>query len=221
MREMSAIAIQTVWRKMKEYGRTGANRDNSKSKSKRPVSRGSHAESKEVLLRMEQLKLMRTSPVDYEQDFSARVESKVWDLNREVEELKTEVQTQHENFRKEVLKEMALIQGRMVTSLLKEVRQASSERQKVQQQDNSGNRSPTAGGKKNGGKKPPKKSAGDSGGAGATGNVFATMAVAKKRAAPVRGMKRMLSFVMAWIAPLMLCCSCQCVDMRACVCRSL
>jgi cell division septum initiation protein DivIVA len=188
VREMSAIAIQTVWRKMKEYGRTGANRDNSKSKSKskRPVSRGSHAESKEVLLRMEQLKLMRTSPVDYEQDFSARVESKVWDLNREVEELKTEVQTQHENFRKDVLKEMALIQGRMVTSLLKEVRQASSERQKVQQQDNSGNRSPTAGGKKNGGKKPPKKSAGDSGGAGATGNVFATMAVAKKRAAPVR-----------------------------------
>ena len=178
---------------------------------------------------MEQLKLMRTSPVDYEQDFSARVESKVWDLNREVEELKTEVQTQHENFRKDVLKEMALIQGRMVTSLLKEVRQASSERQKVQQQDNSGNRSPTAGGKKNGGKKPPKKSAGDSGGAGATGNVFATMAVAKKRAAPVRGMKRMnvqrheaqLSFVMAWIAPLMLCCPCQCVDMRACVCRSM
>ena len=92
--------------------------------------------------------------------------------------------------------------------------EAASERQKVQQQDNSGNRSPTAGGKKNGGKKPPKKSAGDSGGAGATGNVFATMAVAKKRAAPVRGMKRMLSFVMAWIAPLMLCCSCQCVDMR-------
>ena len=69
--------------------------------------------------------------------------------------------------------------------------EAASERQKVQQQDNSGNRSPTAGGKKNGGKKPPKKSAGDSGGAGATGNVFATMAVAKKRAAPVRGMKRM------------------------------
>ena len=45
----------------------------------------------------------------------------------------------------------------------------------------------------------------------------------------VRGMKRMnvqrheaqLSFVMAWIAPPMLCCPCQCVDMRACVCRSM
>ena len=76
----------------------------------------------QVLRAVAKLKAVRTAPLDYEQDFAARVESKLWDLNREVDTLKGEVKREQEETRNIVLKEMALIQGRMVKTMLDEIR---------------------------------------------------------------------------------------------------
>ena len=71
MRIASAIAIQTVWRKMKQYRR----------RSLKNVKPDDQLVSKEVLLTLETLKQVRIAPVDFEQDFAARVESKMWEMN--------------------------------------------------------------------------------------------------------------------------------------------
>jgi hypothetical protein len=165
VREVSAIAIQKVWRKMKEFTKVGS-----------PVDANQVQESKEVLRAMQNLKAIRLAPLAFEQDFSARVESKIWGLSHQVESMSTEVKESQEATRNMVLKEMALIQGRMVKTMLDEMRASASNRGTPDAAQVRAGKSP----KKSGSKGTPQKK-----GTGA-GNVFSTLSVAKKRAAPIR-----------------------------------
>lgn len=179
VRVVSAIAIQSIWRKMREYRIRRHGSPKNAPQGKKPE------DSKEVLRAIQKLKAVRKAPIDFDQDFTARVESKVWDLNRECAELKDEVKRESEITRGMVLKEMALIQGRMVKTMLEEIRSESAPPRAMAA--SRGDRPPDAGGGgKNGGKKGGGKSMPKKGGGTGVGNVFSTLAVAKKRAAPIR-----------------------------------
>ncbi len=186
VRVASAIAIQTVWRKMSRYKRRSP-------KAKEDLQQ---LVSKEVLLTLERLKELRVAPVDFEQDFAARVEGKMWEMNAEIDELKGEIKSQHEGLRKDVLKEMALIQGRMSKAIVEEVRKTTNRQstpnlaaKEVSKQSDRPH--PTA--KKD--KKKDKSAARGSkspGGAGSSkGNALSSIAAAKKQTAKAR--KRRLS----------------------------
>lgn len=187
VRVASAIAIQKVWRKMRQF---------KKSPRMTAPSKAPQLDYKEVLVALEDLKQVRTAPVGYEQDFAARVESKMWDLNYEVDELKGEVKRQHEQLRTDVLKEMAVIQGRMVKAMVEEVRKATSQGSSPEPAYPAypASKNGAAGAKpKNGSKKIRKKaekksdtSASKTHNDDGSGNVFSSMAMAKKKTARVR-----------------------------------
>ena len=175
VRVASAIAIQTVWRKMKHYKR----REQSEIQNQ--------LNSKEVLLALETLKQVRVAPLDFEQDFAARVESKMWEMNAEIDELKGEIKRQHEDMRKDVLKEMALIQGRMSKAIVEEVRRANSRRstpklapKKINKESHESGSTP----KKK--KSAARSSKSQSPSGHRKGNALTSMAAAKKQAARAR-----------------------------------
>eukprot|EP01043_Picozoa_sp_COSAG02_P033751 COSAG02_NODE_2321_length_9138_cov_11.428366_7_plen_220_part_00 len=179
VRVASAIAIQTVWRKMKLYKRTKSPKSDQQSQ----------LNSKEVLLALGTLKQVRVAPLDFEQDFAARVESKMWEMNAEIDELKEEIKSQHETLRRDVLKEMALIQGRMSKAIVEEVRKATSRRstpklapERINKQSRESGSTPKK--NKSTARSSKSQSSGDAG--HMKGNALSSVAAAKKHAARTR-----------------------------------
>ena len=172
VRTASAIAIQTVWRKMKQYKRKAAKR-----KKGEPL----RLDSKEVLVTLEALKQVRTAPIDFEQDFAARIETQVWETHRDIGNLAQEIKSEHEGLRKDVLKEMAVVQGRLSKAIVEELRKGRASPEFAETKAKGGSRKEA---QKAGKKSAPtsKKKKKDS----KSGDPFSAVAAAKKQSGKAR-----------------------------------